>query len=138
MNGRGTPVSIDEYLAGFGPDVRDRLQEVRTIIHTAAPEATESISYAIPTFDLAGHHLIHFAGYLRHVGVYPVSEHLAATFEEELEPFRRGKGTLQFPLDEPLPADLLRRVVELRVAEVMSRGPNGDQREQGPGKTELN
>jgi uncharacterized protein YdhG (YjbR/CyaY superfamily) len=137
MTARATPASIDEYIAEFPPETQAMLQRVRAIVREAAPEASETISYAIPTFDLAGRHLIHFAGYLRHVGVYPVSEHLAATFEEELEPFRRGKGTLQFPLDEPLPADLLRRVVELRVAEVMSRDPNGDQRERGPGETEL-
>jgi uncharacterized protein YdhG (YjbR/CyaY superfamily) len=127
MAGHDTPASIDEYLAGFGPDTRERLEEVRTIIHAAAPEATESISYAIPTFDLAGGHLIHFAGYRRHIGVYPVTGYLVEMLKEELSPFRRGKGTLQFPLDEPLPAQLLRRIVELRVAEVTSGGPERDE-----------
>ena len=81
-----------------------------------APEATETISYAIPTFDLNGRHLAFFAGYEKHIGFYPLPSGLEA-FEEELKPYKRGKGSVRFPLGRPLPTDLIRRIVELRVEE---------------------
>ena len=83
---------------------------------SCAPAATETISYAIPTFDLGGRHLVHFAGYERHVGLYPTASGIAA-FENELRPYKRGKGSVRFPLGRPLPAGLIRRIVEFRVAE---------------------
>lgn len=89
---------------------------MRALIKAIAPEATETISYAIPTFDLNGRHLVHFAGYAKHVGLYPTPSGMEA-FERDLEPFKRGKGSVQFPLGRPLPTDLIRRIVEFRVAE---------------------
>jgi uncharacterized protein YdhG (YjbR/CyaY superfamily) len=109
--------TIDQYLAELPPDTRRALLEVRATIAAAAPDATETISYAIPTFDLDGHHLVHFAGFTKHVGLYPVIGDLAEVFDEELKPFKRGKGSVQFPLDKPMPLDLIRRMVEFRVAE---------------------
>jgi uncharacterized protein YdhG (YjbR/CyaY superfamily) len=105
--------SIDDYIADFQPETQLALQEVRSIIRAAAPGATETISYAIPTFDLNGRHLVHFAGYEHHVGFYPTPNGVAE-FEEELSRFKRGKGSVQFPLDKPMPEDLIRRIVEFR------------------------
>ena len=116
MATRSTAGSIDEYIAGFAPETQRVLQEMRELIRMAAPGATETISYAIPTFDLNGKHLVHFAGYARHIGFYPVPSAMKA-FAEELEPYRSGKGSAQFPLGQPLPTDLIRRIVEFRVAE---------------------
>ena len=113
---RSTATSIDEYVAGFPPETRKMLEELRALIKAAAPGATETISYAIPTFDLNGHHLVHFAGYEKHVGFYPTGSGVEA-FKGELKPYRSGKGSVQFPLGQALPTDLIRRIVELRVAE---------------------
>ena len=112
--------SIDEYIARFPPDVQEALQEMRALVRAAAPGAVEIISYAIPTFDLNGKHLVHFGGFKKHVGFYPVPSGMQA-FEEELRPYKSGKGSAQFPLGQPLPADLIRRIVEFRVGEVTSK-----------------
>ncbi len=119
-NGRAA-ASVDEYIAGFPPETRAVLEEIRALIRAAAPDATETISYAMPTFDLSGHHLVHFAGYERHVGLYPVPSGIDA-FRAELGPYKHGKGSVQFPLGQPLPTDLIRRIVEFTVAENTS-GP---------------
>jgi uncharacterized protein YdhG (YjbR/CyaY superfamily) len=116
MANRSTAKSIDEYIAEFPPETRKVLEELRALVRASAPGATETISYAIPTFDLDRRHLVHFAGYERHVGFYPTGSGIAA-FAEELEPYKSGKGSVQFPLGEPLPTDLIRRIVEFRVAE---------------------
>jgi uncharacterized protein YdhG (YjbR/CyaY superfamily) len=118
---RSAATTIDEYIAGFPPETGAALEEMRALIRAAAPDATETISYAIPTFDLNGRHLVHFAGYAKHVGFYPVPSAMAA-FADELAPFRSGKGSAQFPLGQPLPADLIRRIVEFRVAENLAKG----------------
>jgi uncharacterized protein YdhG (YjbR/CyaY superfamily) len=114
MPSRPTAGSIDEYIAGFPPETQVVLEEMRALIKAAAPEAHETISYAIPTFDLNGH-LVHFAGFARHVGFYPAPVGMEA-FKEELRPFKQGKGSVQFPLGQPLPAALITRMVEFRVA----------------------
>ena len=108
--------SIDAYIAAFPPDTQAVLEEFRTLIRATAPDATEKISYAIPTFDLNGRHLVHFAGYPKHVGLYPVPGAIEA-FKEELKPYKSGKGSAQFPLGKPVPWDLIRRIVEFRVEE---------------------
>ena len=116
MAKRPSAGTIDGYIAEFPPETRKALQEVRALVSAAAPDATETISYAIPTFDMNGKHLVHFAAYERHVGFYPTGGGIAA-FKEELEPYRSGKGSVQFPLGQPLPSDLIRRIVEFRVGE---------------------
>ncbi len=116
MTDRSTANSIDEYIAGFPPEAQKVLEEMRALIRASAPGATETISYAIPTFDLNGRHLVHFAGYKNHIGFYPVPSGLEA-FKEDLMPYKQGKGSVQFPLGQPLPTDLIRRIVEFRVAE---------------------
>lgn len=116
MPNRSTAGSIDEYIAGFPVETQKALAELRALIKATAPGATETISYAIPTFDLNGRHLVHFAGYAKHVGFYPIPNGIEA-FKEELKPYKQGKGSVQFPLGQPLPADLIRRIVEFRVHE---------------------
>lgn len=106
---------IDNYIAAFPPETQLLLEEIRAIIHKAAPEATEKISYAMPTFDLKGN-LVHFAGYKNHIGFYPAPSGITA-FQEELSKYKNSKGAVQFPLDKPLPADLITRIVKLRVEE---------------------
>ena len=123
MANRSTAVSIDGYIAGFPPETQAALEELRALIKASAPDATETISYAMPTFDLNGHHLVHFAGYAKHVGFYPAPSGMEA-FEEELKPYKQGKGSVQFPLGQPLPAGLIRRIVEFRVEENLGR-PSG-------------
>lgn len=117
---RTTAASIDEYIAQFPAETQTALEEMRAIIRDLAPDAVETISYAIPTFDLGGTHLVHFAGYARHVGLYPTPSGMEA-FADDLAPYKRGKGSAQFPLSEPLPVELIRRIVEYRVREVTGR-----------------
>ncbi len=88
---RSTAATIDEYIADFPPETRTALEEMRALISASAPGATETISYAIPTFDLNGRHLVHFAGYAKHVGFYPIPSAMTA-FAEELAPYKSGKG----------------------------------------------
>jgi uncharacterized protein YdhG (YjbR/CyaY superfamily) len=117
VTSRSTAKSIDEYIAKFPPDTQKVLEELRSLVRAAAPGATETISYAIPTFDLGGKHLVHFAGYARHIGFYPTGSGIEA-FREELEPYKSAKGSVQFPVGQPLPRDLIRRIVEFRVEQV--------------------
>ncbi|MDP2300179.1 MAG: DUF1801 domain-containing protein [Actinomycetota bacterium] len=121
MTERSKASSIDEYIAQAPPDSRMLLEQMRALITAAAPDATETISYAIPTFDLGGKHLVHFAGFTSHIGFYPVPSGIDA-FKEELAAYKSGKGSAQFPLDRPLPADLIRRIVEFRVRELTTDG----------------
>ena len=116
MATRSVAGTIDEYIAGFPAETQKLLAQLRALIKATAPGATESISYAMPTFDLNGRHLVHFAGYAKHIGFYPIPSGIEA-FKEELEPYKQGKGSVQFPLDQPLPTDLIRRIVEFRVLE---------------------
>ena len=115
MEGRSAAQSIDEYIAEFPPEVQEKLQQVREVIKASAPTAVETISYAIPTFDLDGH-LVHFAGFKNHIGLYPTPSGIER-FDDELAPYKGGKGSLRFPIDQPLPLDLISRIVEFRVLE---------------------
>jgi uncharacterized protein YdhG (YjbR/CyaY superfamily) len=118
---RATARTIDDYIAGCPPDVQELLQHVRNTIKAAAPEATETMSYGLPTFDLGGRHLVHFAAFKNHIGLYPTPSGIEA-FEEELRPYKSGRGSVQFPLDRPLPLDLIARIVEFRVLETTRTG----------------
>ena len=117
---RGQYKTIDEYIAEFPKDVRAVLEELRRVILEIAPEAEETISYGIPTFDLNGKHLVHFAAYKNHVGFYPTSSGIAS-FKKELAPFKTSRGTVQFPLGKPIPFDLVRRIVKFRVKQMSQR-----------------
>jgi uncharacterized protein YdhG (YjbR/CyaY superfamily) len=119
MTSRTTAATIDEYIAGFPPETRALLEQVRAICREEAPGATETVSYAIPTFDLAGRHLCHFAGFKHGLGFYP-TDRGASAFADELKAYKGGKGTVQFPYKDPLPVDLIRRMVRHRVAQVQA------------------
>jgi uncharacterized protein YdhG (YjbR/CyaY superfamily) len=122
MSGRSTATSIDQYIAGFPATTQKVLEELRALVRDSAPGAVETISYAMPTFDLNGRHLVHFAGYEKHVGFYPIPSGIEA-FKKELEPYKQGRGSVQFPLNQPLPTDLIRRMVAFRVEENTARRP---------------
>ena len=111
--------TIDEYVSTFPREVQVVLEELRQAIRKSAPEAEETISYGIPTFDLNGFHLVHFAAYKNHIGFYPTSSGITA-FKKELSLFKTSKGTVQFPLDKPIPFDLIKKIVKYRVKENLS------------------
>jgi uncharacterized protein YdhG (YjbR/CyaY superfamily) len=98
--------SVEAYLASFPDDVQPILEQVRTTIRTAVPVAEETISYDIPTFKVGGKPVVYFAGWKHHVSVYPIPE-IDDALERELAPFRAAKGTLKFPLDRPIPYELI-------------------------------
>ncbi|MRN56451.1 iron chaperone [Paenibacillus monticola] len=107
--------SIDEYISQFSPEVQDKLKMIRTVIKEAAPDAEEKISYQMPTFAMHGN-LVHFAAFKKHIGFYPAPRGIDA-FKEELSVYKGAKGSVQFPLDQPLPFELISRIVQFRVAE---------------------
>ena len=111
--------TIDEYIDGFPPEVSEILQRIRTTIRESAPGAEETISYQIPTFKLNGN-LVHFAAYKKHIGFYPTPSGINA-FRDELSGYHCSKGAIQFPLDQPIPYDLVRRIVEFRVRENLAK-----------------
>jgi uncharacterized protein YdhG (YjbR/CyaY superfamily) len=123
------PKTIDEYIAGFPENIQKILQEVRRTIAGVVPEATEAIKYQIPTFVL-DKNLIHFAAFKKHIGVYPVPKGDSG-FEEAIGAYQTGKGTAQFPLDRPIPYDLIRRMVEFRLMSPDIGGAWGKSRESG-------
>ncbi len=106
--------TIDGYIAAFAKDVQQQLQHVRRAIAKAAPDASESISYRIPTFKLNGRPLIYFAGFKTHIGLYPVQAD-SAGFSPAMARYASGKATLKFPLDAPLPLGLIATVVKAKV-----------------------
>ncbi|MGI2336363.1 MAG: iron chaperone [Dehalogenimonas sp.] len=120
MDEKTTPTTIDEYIAGFPDAVQAILQKMRRTIQAAAPEATETISYQMPTFKLNGKALIHFAAFKHHIGLYPTPSGITA-FDQALAPYKRAKGSVQFPLENPVPYDLVKRITEFRVGEAISR-----------------
>jgi uncharacterized protein YdhG (YjbR/CyaY superfamily) len=111
------PKDIDEYLAGIPEPARGTLRKVRAAVRSAAPrEATEAISYRIPTFKYKGG-LVAFAAFSKHCSFFPMSLSVMETFQSELKPFHTSKGTIHFPLDKPLPATLVKKLVKARVAQ---------------------
>ena len=113
------PRNIDEYIAGFPSDVQDRLQKIRRTIKKAAPDAEEAIKYRMPTFTLNGN-LVHFAAYKNHIGFYPAPVGIEA-FKKELSAYEGAKGSVRFPLDQPVPLGLIGRIVKFRVKNTMAR-----------------
>lgn len=103
--------NIDEYIAGFPKDAQKMLNQIREAIHKSAPDAEEAISYGMPAFKLNGTYLLYFSGYKKHVSLYPAPAGDAA-FEKELDPYRSGKGTIQFALNKSLPDNLLNKIVK--------------------------
>ncbi|WP_256009914.1 iron chaperone [Desertivirga xinjiangensis] len=108
--------TIDEYIAGFPEDIQKVLQQVRITIKQAAPEASESISYAMPAFSWNKRPLVYFAAFKKHIGFYALPEGNDA-FKDELSRYKTGKGSIQFPLTEPMPLGLITKIVKFRLEE---------------------
>ena len=111
--------SIDEYIATFPEDTQKILEEIRATIKAAAPEAEEKISYQMPTFFLKGN-LIHFAAFKNHIGIYPTPSGTQA-FKDEISRYQGAKGSIRLPIDEPMPLELISRIVKFRVAENLTK-----------------
>lgn len=114
-NENEAPHSIDDYISQFPEEIQIKLRELRATIKAAAPEAVEKISYQMPAFALKGN-LVYFAAHTNHIGFYPAPRGIEV-FKDELSQYEGSKGTVKFPLDKPLPLDLIRRIVLFRVAE---------------------
>jgi uncharacterized protein YdhG (YjbR/CyaY superfamily) len=112
-------VSIDKYIATFPKETQKILEEIRATIKAAAPEAEEKISYQMPTFVLNGN-LVHFAAFKNHIGFYPVPTGIEK-FKKELSAYEGGKGSVQFPLDKPMPLILISKIVKFRVKENLAK-----------------
>lgn len=117
-----TPANIDDYIASFPQEVQVILEKLRQAIRQAAPDATEKISYQMPTFYLNGN-LVHFAAYKNHIGFYPAPSGIGA-FEAELSEYKTSKGAIQFPIDKPLPLALVKKIVAFRVDENLAKAPS--------------
>ena len=111
--------NIDEYIASFPLVVQEQLQQVRGLVHSLVPFVKESIKYGIPTFSLQ-EHLLHFAAYKTHVGLYPGPD-AVAFFRSRLDKNQTSKGTIKFPIDKPLPLDLIKEMVEYRVLAIQEK-----------------
>ena len=111
--------TIDEYIASFPEDTQKILEEIRATIKAVAPEAEEKISYQMPTFFLKGN-LIHFAAFKNHIGIYPTPSGTQA-FKDEISMYQGAKGSIRLPIDEPMPLELISRIVKFRVAENLTK-----------------
>lgn len=114
--------TIDQYISNYPPEIQDILEKIRGVVKVAAPEATEKISYQMPTFVLHGN-LVHFAAYKNHIGLYPAPSGIEA-FKQQLSPYKGAKGSIRFPLDEPIPYELIGEIVKYRVAENIEKAAN--------------
>jgi uncharacterized protein YdhG (YjbR/CyaY superfamily) len=120
------PKNIDEYIAGFPENIQEILVKIRSTIRKAAPGAEEKISYQMPTFTLNGN-LVHFAAFKEHIGFYPTPSG-TKKFQKELSAYKGGKGSIRFPLDEPIPFALIEKIVRSRVKETLERAEAGKKR----------
>jgi uncharacterized protein YdhG (YjbR/CyaY superfamily) len=112
--------NVDEYIRSFPKETRDRMEKIRRTIRTQAPDAAENLSYGMPAYKTHGKPLVYFAGYKGHIGFYATpSGH--SEFAEELSGYKQGKGSVQFPLEEPLPLELIKRIIQFRVQENLAR-----------------
>jgi uncharacterized protein YdhG (YjbR/CyaY superfamily) len=111
--------NIDEYIASYPEDVREILEKIRLTIREAAPDAEETINYQIPTFTLKGN-LVHFAAFKKHIGFYPAPSGIEK-FKQELSGYESAKGSVQFPLDQPIPYDLISQITKFRVKENLEK-----------------
>jgi uncharacterized protein YdhG (YjbR/CyaY superfamily) len=114
-----SPTTIDEFIADYPPEVQAILQEIRRVIRSEAPDAGETINYGIPTFTLNGN-LVHFSALKNHIGFYPTPGGIEK-FKDELSIYKGAKGSVQFPLDQPMPYDLIRRITAFRVQENLAK-----------------
>lgn len=112
--------NVDDYVAGFPMDTQLILEQVRATIKRSAPTAEELISYAMPAYKLNGKPLVYFAGYKNHIGFYATPTGHEA-FKEELSKYKQGKGSVQFPINEPMPLDLIKRITKFRIDELLKK-----------------
>ena len=113
--------SVDEYIASQPEAVQGILERVRSTVRKAVPGAEEVISYQIPTYKLHGGPVLYFAGWKKHYSLYPATDRLIAAFKEDLAPYAVNKGTIRFPLSEPVPVNLIERIAKFRAKEVAAR-----------------
>jgi uncharacterized protein YdhG (YjbR/CyaY superfamily) len=113
--------SVDEYITGHPEEVQAILQRVRITIRKAVPGAEEVISYQIPTYKLHGRYVIYFAGWKQHYSLYPATDHLVAAFKDDLAPYKVNKGTIRFPLSQPVPVKLIERIAKFLATEAAKR-----------------
>lgn len=118
--------NIDEYIAGFPDKVQEILNKIRVTIKNAAPDAEEKISYQMPTFWLKGN-LVHFAAFKNHIGFYPIPSGIEE-FKDELSAYEGGRGSVRFPLDKPIPFDLISKIVKFRVNENLNKAEAKDRK----------
>ena len=118
------PKDIDEYIARFPLDTQEILEQIRDTIKKVVPEAEETISYGIPTFDLNGTYLIYFAAYKKHIGIYPVPSAIEEVDKDFASYKTSGKGTIQFPLNKPMPLNLITKLVKFKVKENFEKMEN--------------
>jgi len=121
---------VDEYMAQLPDDRRAVMEQLRGTIGSAAPDATEAIAYNMPAFRLGGRFLVSYEAYTRHYSLFPWSDAMVEELGEEMKPYAVGKGTIRFPANDPIPFDLVKRIVEIRNREVRAeqpadRGPAG-------------
>ena len=127
------PKDIDDYIAGFSAGVQVILEQIRVTIRTAAPDAGETINYQIPTFTLKGN-LVHFAAFKKHIGFYPTPSGIEK-FKTELSAYEGAKGSVKFPLDQPIPFDLISKIVKFRAQENLERAEiKGTKGRSGPNR----
>jgi uncharacterized protein YdhG (YjbR/CyaY superfamily) len=111
---------MDEYIETFEPEIQKTLNEIRNFIKKEVPEATEKISYGMPTFYMNGN-LVHFAAFKDHYGFFPSPSGIDDFFEKELAPYHTGKGTLRFPIDKPIPWEIIQKVIQFRVKQNLNK-----------------
>jgi uncharacterized protein YdhG (YjbR/CyaY superfamily) len=130
MNAKRTIAkNIDDYIAGFPEDVQPVLEKIRLTIRKAAPQAGEMINYGIPTFTLHGN-LVHFAGFKNHIGFYPTPSGIEK-FKDQLSAYEGAKGSVQFPLDQPIPYGLISKIVKFRVKENLEKASAKGKKKRG-------
>lgn len=112
--------TIDEYIGGFPNEIQKILQDIRVTIHATAPGLEEAIRYAMPTFRLKGKNMVHFAAFKNHIGLYATPEG-HQEFKDDFSKYKKGKGSVQFPLTEPIPLELISRVVKFRYKEMLNK-----------------
>ena len=117
-----SPTTVEEYIQEFPKEVQEIIQKIRAIVKEEAPEVQEKISYGMPTFSYKGV-LVHFAAYKNHIGFYPTPSGITE-FEEQLKPYKHAKGSAKFPLSKPIPYDLIRQIVKVRLEENVTKAKN--------------
>lgn len=123
--GMATPTSVEAYIAAQPESARPALVQLRELITAAAPEATEVITYGMPGLRLDGRFLVSYAAFKRHYSLFPASEAVVEALDDEIRPYLAGRGTIRFPAERPIPADLVTRIIGIRLLEHAAHGRRG-------------